>query len=174
MQIGVILGSTRKNRKSEWAANLIIQTIQSIYPEIKAILIDPNDFQIVHDGDKDPKYSAIVGSSNAFVIVVPEYNHGYPGRLKTLLDAEYELYKDKPVLLVGWSQGDFGGSRAVQNLLPVVRRLGLVLLSFDVHFSNYQSKFDQAGNLVDEATDERVKQGLAELVRVTQIFINSK
>ena len=49
--------------------------------------------------------------SDALVIVAPEYNHGYPGMLKHVLDTNLHEYVHKAVGVVGVSAG-FGGARA--------------------------------------------------------------
>jgi NAD(P)H-dependent FMN reductase len=62
------------------------------------------------------------------VLVVPEYNHGYPGLLKHVLDTNLKEYIHKAVGICGVSAGGLGGTRVIQNLLPVMRELGLVTI----------------------------------------------
>jgi NAD(P)H-dependent FMN reductase len=64
--------------------------------------------------------------SDALVIVAPEHNHGYPGMLKHVLDTNLHGYVHKAGGVVGVSAGVFGGARVIQNLIPVMRELGLV------------------------------------------------
>ena len=71
---------------------------------------------------KDPKFSETVARADALVLVVPEYNHGYPGLLKHVLDTNLKEYIHKAVGICGVSAGGFGGARAIQNLLPVTAR----------------------------------------------------
>jgi hypothetical protein len=54
--------------------------------------------------------------------------------------------------LCGVSAGPFGGTRVIQNLLPVMRELGLVTIFYDLNFSNVQTLFDESGNLIDKST----------------------
>jgi NAD(P)H-dependent FMN reductase len=64
---------------------------------------------------------------------------------------------------VGVSAGPFGGTRGIQDLLPVMRELGLVTIFWDVNFSNVQRVFDQEGKLLDQSLIRRIGQFLQEL-----------
>lgn len=60
--------------------------------------------------------------ADGFVLVFPEYNHGYPGALKNILDALKDEWVRKPFALVS-TGGISGGMRASENLLPVLQAL---------------------------------------------------
>src|SRR5213075_2865296 len=94
---------------------------------------------------KDPAFSATVNRADALIIVVPEYNHGYPGLLKHALDMNLNEYIHKAVGLCGVSAGPFGGARVIENLIPVMRELGLVTTFTDVNFGKVQTLFDESG-----------------------------
>src|SRR5690242_12331019 len=98
---------------------------------------------------KHPHFSAVAMRADALILVVPEYNHGYPGLLKHVLDSNLKEYIHKAVGICGVSAGGFGGTRVIQNLLPVLRELGLVTIFWDANFSNVQSLFDQEGRMTD-------------------------
>ena len=89
--------------------------------------------------------------ADALVLVAPEYNRGYPGLLKHVLDTNLTEYIHKAVGVVGVSAGIFGGARVIENLLPVLRELGLVTIFWDVNVNNVRSRFDEGGSLVDES-----------------------
>ncbi len=165
--IPIILGTSRKDAQSLNAANLI-KTVASDNSEIAASLIDPTNFKLPYDGNeeyaKDPKYTKITNKADAFVLVVPEYNHSFPGSLKRLLDSELKNYNKKPVSLVGVSAGPWGGTRAIQSIIPVLRELGLIVSSYDLHFPVIQNIFDKKGNLVEKEYKDRAKKFLDELL----------
>jgi NAD(P)H-dependent FMN reductase len=102
--------------------------------------------------------------ADALVIVSPEYNHGYPGLLKHVLDSCLQEYIHKAVGVVGVSAGPFGGTRGIQDLLPVLRELGLVCIFWDVNFSSVYKTFDAEGKLLDQAVPGRIDKFLKELV----------
>jgi hypothetical protein len=52
----------------------------------------------------------------------------------------------------------------IQNLLPVMRELGLVTIFWDVNFSTVQKVFDESGKLLDESFIRRIDKFLKELI----------
>ncbi len=118
----------------------------------------------------DPGFSEKMKRADGLAIVVPEYNHGYPGLLKHALDMCLEEYSHKAVGFCGVSAGPFGGARAIENLLPVARELGLVATFTDVNFSRVRDAFDEAGNLTDEKYSVRVERFLDELVWMSRVL----
>lgn len=84
-------------------------------------------------------WSATVAAADAFVFVMPEYNHGYPASLKNAIDFLYREWQYKPVGFVSYG-GVVGGTRAVQMLKPVLAALKLVPMVEAVpitHFSTH-------------------------------------
>ena len=108
--------------------------------------------------------------ADALVLVVPEYNHGYPGSLKHALDTCLKEYIHKAVGICGVSAGPFGGARVIENLLPVMRELGLVTIFWDVNFGNVQSLFDTSGKLLDKAYIKRTDKFLKELIWMAKVL----
>ena len=99
-----------------------------------------------------------------FFIVVPEYNHSFPGTLKRLLDSELQNYNHKAVAFAGVSAGPWGGTRAVESLVNVVRELGLAATHADANFPTVQNLFDEKGNLIDDKYVSRVQKSFRELI----------
>ena len=52
----------------------------------------------------------------------------------------------------------------IQNLLPVMRELGLVTIFWDVNFSRVHDAFDERGELRDQAFLRRIDKFLRELI----------
>ena len=167
LNIPVILGTTRKGRMSEHAARFVLGELKK-QSGVTTELIDIRTLALPVDdageGVKDAGFSAKMNSADALVIVAPEYNHSFPGLLKHVLDSCLKEYVHKAVGVVGVSAGPFGGTRGIQDLLPVLRELGLVSIFWDVNFSNVQSLFDESGTLRDQAYFARIDQFLKELV----------
>lgn len=152
--IPVLLGTTREQRKSFPAAQLVAEVGASL-ENVETLLVDPKDFNFPGDGNdpegKDPRYSAIVARADGFFIVSPEYNHSFPGSLKRMLDSELELYIHKPVAFAGTSSGQWGGVRAIEQLVLATRETGLASIFTDMHFPRVQELFDDNGQLLDES-----------------------
>lgn len=171
--IPVILGTARQGRVSEHVATFVLQEVASrdgVETEIIDIRQIPLSTQDAGEAIKDSKFSATVARADALVIVTPEYNHGYPGLLKHVLDTNLKEYIHKAVGICGVSAGGFGGTRVVQNLLPVLRELGLVTIFWDGNFSGAQKLFDADGKLVDEAYVKRIDQFLKELIWMAKVL----
>jgi len=165
--IPVILGTTRKGRMSLHAATLLTAELAK-RAGLETALIDIGTLPMATDdageATKDAGFAGLMNRADALVIVAPEYNHGYSGLLKHVLDSCLKEYIHKAVGIVGVSAGPFGGSRVIQNLLPVMRELGLVTIFWDVNVSNVQTVFNHDGKLQDEAFARRIGKFLNELV----------
>jgi NAD(P)H-dependent FMN reductase len=167
LYIPVILGTPRKGRASELVARFVLREVER-REGVETELIDVRGLSLASDDEgeaiKDAAFSEKMSRADALVIVVPEYNHGYPGLLKHALDTNLKEYVHKAVGLCGVSAGGFGGTRVVENLLPVLRELGLVTIFWDGNFSGARKLFDEQGDILDAAYARRLDQFLKELV----------
>jgi NAD(P)H-dependent FMN reductase len=166
--IPVLAGTTRVQRRSIYAARFVAQ-VGSQSPEVETLLVDPVEFNFPGDGNdpecKDPRYTEITQRADAFFIVTPEYNHSFPGSLKRMLDSELATYNHKPVGFAGVSDGQWGGVRAIEALVPAVRESGMVVCNVDVQFPFVQKIFnEQTGELQDENFTRRVQRVYTELI----------
>src|SRR3954464_3792081 len=172
--IPVVLGTARKGRYSEYVARFVLEQMR-LRHDVKTELIDIRELRLAPDdaGEalKQPGFSATMMHADALVLVVPEYNHGYPGMLKHLLDTNLKEYIHKAVGVCGVSAGGFGGTRVTEHLLPVLRELGLVTIFWDGNFSSAQKLFDADGKMVDEATHvKRMDKFLGELIWMSKVL----
>lgn len=172
--IPVILGTVRKGRATENVAKFVFEQVKK-REGVESELIDIRElnFPANDAGEqiKDAKFSAACERADGLVIVTPEYNHGYPGMLKHVLDSNLKEYIHKAVGVCGVSAGGFGGTRGVQSLLPVLRELGLVTIFWDGNFSSAQQLFDDAGNMKDRAVHEmRMDKFLGELIWMSKVL----
>ena len=171
--IPVILGTPRQGRMSEHVAKFVLGEVDK-RDGVETGLVDIRDIAIsitdAGEDIKDSKFSETVNRADALVIVAPEYNHGYPGLLKHLLDTNLKEYIHKAVGICGVSAGAFGGTRVIQNLLPVMRELGLVTVFWDGNFSKVQNIFDESGTLLEEAYIRRIDKFLKELIWMAKVL----
>src|ERR1043165_4308197 len=172
--IPVILGTVRKGRASENVAKFVYEQLKK-REGIETELIDIRELHFPGDdaGEqiKDTRFSATCERADGLVIVIPEYNRGYPGMLKHVLDSNLKEYIHKAVGICGVSAGGFGGTRVVENLLPVLRELGLVTIFWDGNFSGAQKLFDDNGKILDEATHaKRIDKNLGELFWMSRVL----
>jgi NAD(P)H-dependent FMN reductase len=172
--IPVILGTVRKGRATENVAKFVFSEVQK-REGVETDLIDIRDLNLPVDdaGEqiKNAKFSETCGRADGFVIVTPEYNHGYPGILKHVLDSNLKEYIHKAVGVCGVSAGGFGGTRVIEAFLPVLRELGLVTIFWDGNFSGAQQLFDTSGKILDEATHvKRIDKFLGELIWMSKVL----
>ena len=165
--IPILVGTNRQSRRSINVAKLI-KKIGDEIDGIETEIVDPDDYDFKNDGNdtenKNEKYSSLTLIADAFLIVVPEYNHSFPASLKAMLDSELKNYIHKPVAFAGVSSGSWGGVRAIESLVNVVRELGLVSTFTDVNFPSVKKLFDDEGKLLDDAYLNRVKRCFTELI----------
>ncbi len=114
--------------------------------------------------DDFPEWRDAIIKADGLVVVTPEYNHGYPGSLKSVIDLLLPEYIHKAVTFVGVSAGPWGGTRVIEACVPMVRELGLVVTFSDLNFPLVGDKFDEEGKITDDAYEERVKGFLDELI----------
>jgi NAD(P)H-dependent FMN reductase len=171
----VLLGTNRKQRNSVFPARWLIGEMEK-RDDIQTRLFDTADFALPHDdygqGIKNlfPEWRDTITKADGLIIVSPEYNHGYPGVLKAVLDLLLKEYIHKAVAFVGVSAGPWGGTRVIEVMVPMVRELGLAVTFTDLNFPKVQRQFDGEGKLLDPAFENRAKEFLDELVWMSSVL----
>jgi len=176
LNIPIILGTARENRSSEPVAEFVVDYLKQS-TDVSVELVDVRDYlfgqtyEAWNEHDDVPKiadWKEIAEDADGFIIVTPEYNHGYPGELKILLDAAFEEYFDKPVGLVGVSAGGFGGTRVVEHIKPVLNELGMTVAGNAAYISNIGDKLDDANKITSDAREgleNQIDEVVQELTR---------
>lgn len=158
----VILGSTREGRYGDKVAKTIMSLLQESN-EFNASLIDLKEWDLPFYNEKSSmqysngefsseiinKWTKEIAEADAFIIITPEYNHGYPAVLKNALDYAYFEWKRKPVAFVSYSAGQLGGVRAVEQLRQVVAELHMADIRDGLYISNIFQSFDESGNFMN-------------------------
>ena len=171
--IPVILGTTRKGRRSEHAARFVFEETRkrsSVETEFVDICDIPMRLDDAGEQMKDAGFSSLVTRADGLILVVPEYNHGYPGLLKHALDMNLDEYIHKAGGICGVSAGSFGGARVIEALLPVMRELGLVTIFNDVNFGHAGKIFREDGKLLDHIFVRRTAKFLDELIWMARVL----
>jgi len=166
--IPILLGTNRKERQSEHVAKWLLSKVGE-RDDIETQLFDVRDFHLPYDHygqeikEQFPEWRDAIVRADGLIIVTPEYNHGPPGPLKSVLDLLLREYVHKPVAFAAVSAQVWGGVRVIETMTHIVRELGLVVTFTDLNFPRVQDKFDAEGNLLDEAYYSRVTAFLDEL-----------
>lgn len=170
--IPIILGTNRDGRQSEWVAKWIVQELAGD-DTIETQLFDVRDFNLPEDnygqGIKESfsEYRNAIVRCDGMIIVAPEYNHSFPGRLKSVLDLLLAEYAHKAVGMVAVSAGPWGGVRMIESLIGVTRELGLTVTSVDLQFPQVRNTFNEDGTMkegVVRGNKERFESFLSELL----------
>ena len=176
LNIPVILGSVRNGRRSEAVAKYVFGKVEAA--GIQTQLVDFKELPLpFYDGDTVPvvyykkgypyenvqKWSDIARAADAFIIVSPEYNHGYPAVLKNALDWGYLEFEKKPFGLVGVSDGSVAGARMIEQIRPVIQNYNAMSIRETVMVGPVQTYFGDDGQLLKPELEKRVDGLIASL-----------
>jgi NAD(P)H-dependent FMN reductase len=151
VKVGLVYGSARQGRFCDTVARWTEKELGA-GGNFCVEVIDPAKHNRVawhesaagKDASNDRSLRAQLGEADAFVVVTPEYNHGYPAALKELIDSAGEEWYAKPVAFVSYG-GVSGGLRAVEQLRQVFAELHVVSIRDSVSFQNAWQLFDANG-----------------------------
>ncbi len=172
LNTAVIYGSVRRDRQGIKAARFVVRKLAERGHAVT--LVDPLEHELPfldlmykeYDAGQAPKamttLSEILKRADGFVIVSAEYNHSVPAVLKNLLDHFQSEYLYKPSAIVTYSAGPFGGVRSLINLRAILAELGTPSIPSAFPVSQIHNAFDDDGNPVDRAYDERIVKFLDE------------
>ena len=96
-------------------------------------------------------------------MIPPEYNASIPGQLKNALDWAWRPYpgnamRDKPVAVIGASEGRFGAMRAQAELRTVLKMIGARVIDCELAVGTAQHALDADGRPRDETQRARLTQ----------------
>ncbi len=151
INVKVILVSTRPGRKGAAIAEWILTEAQK-QEELNVSMIDlksenlpfmdepnhPRLGQYIHQHTKD--WSTKIAATDAFIVVLPEYNHSYPASIKNAIDFLFHEWRHKPVGFVTYG-GIAAGTRSMQALKPVLSALEMFPLTAAVNIANHPAYF---------------------------------
>ncbi len=150
LKVAVIVGSTREGRRGGTVARWFVTQVEPRADmEVDLIDLADIDFPAVYPQELGPVEKAFaqrIADADAYVVVTPEYNHGYPAALKQAIDFPYLEWSGKPVAFVSYG-GMSGGLRAVEQLRQVFAEVNAASVRDSVSFHNIdtQDLFDATG-----------------------------
>lgn len=170
------MGSTRKGRNGEKVGKYVHSLAATEasweveYLDLKTInlpmyaeAVSPS-FRESLDGLPEvvQEWSRKIEEADAYIIITPEYNHGYPAPLKNAIDWLFHEWNKKPVAFVSYG-ALLAGGRAVEQLRQVVAELHMTSVRAQVLFPAVWEAFAENGQPKDPATEERVRGMFKEL-----------
>lgn len=146
LNLAIIVGSTREgrlaSRVTEWFVPLArahgryaVDVLDLAEVGLPAVLTETPSPDVA-------AYLQRLGKADAFVVVTPEYNHGYPAALKQAIDTGFEEWQAKPVAFVSYG-GISGGLRAVEQLRQVFSELHAITIRDGVAVTDCWSSFGE-------------------------------
>jgi NAD(P)H-dependent FMN reductase len=173
--IGIIVASTRHERTGErvgrWVetearlrANFAVEWIDlaawvfPFYPHPTPTKVAERSYT----DERERAWVELIGRMDGFIIVTPEYNHGYPAALKNALDYTYAGWVRKPIAFVSYG-GSSGGTRAVEQLRQVAIELQMAPVRDEVNIPFVSRALDEHGVPKDELQRKRVELMLNDL-----------
>lgn len=156
----IIIGSTRPGRRGSavgsWFYDLAVRHdrfgVELIdLAEVNLPLLDEplQPGRGPYSQEHTRRWSRTISLGQAYVFVVPEYNHSYNAATKNALDFLAEEWRNKPVGFVGYG-GIAAGARAVQALTPVVVALGMIPITRAVHIPLINRAMSAGGQFKSE------------------------
>lgn len=172
--IAVIVGSTRDDRIGGRVAEWFVGEVES-HGGFAVDVIDldvlvgdlPGRLPAGHPArgeypDEVRPLAARIAAAHGFVLVTPEYNHGYPGSLKNAIDLVNAEWRAKPVAYVSYG-GLSGGMRAVEQLRQVMVELHTVSIR-DAVVIQFAGRSFRSGAAPDDP-DGMIADGVRALLR---------
>ncbi len=167
LYLPILLGTAREGRQSEKAARYVLEKAKQQAFETE--LLDVHDFVSVGrteamEHPSAQQWSQIMTRADGLIIVTPEYNHGYPGELKLMIDQIYKEYANKALAVCGVSSGWTGGVRAVKLLVSVAHTLKMYPIRNALYFPNVETLFSEDGSIKDPGYEKMTQTMFDELV----------
>jgi NAD(P)H-dependent FMN reductase len=176
MQLQVVIASTRPGRVglsiATWAyeyarAHAKFEEVALVdLAEVNLPFIDephhPNLRQYTKDHTR--AWSTTVAAADAFVFVIPEYNHSAPPALVNAIDYLFHEWHYKPVGLVSYG-GVSGGTRSAQMVKQMVTAVKMVPLFESVSIPFFRQHLKDGAFAANDAHEKSAQAMLDELVR---------
>jgi len=173
IKLKVILGSVREGRAGEKLLDWSKKYIEA-NKEFDVEYIDLKDYQFpmyrfagspAYGPLDDPlveKFRHKIADGDAFIMVTPEYNRGYPASLKNAIDHVYNEWNNKPVAFISYG-GMFAGDRAVEQLRIVAIELQMAPIREQFSIPLIWQAFDDKGELKDSTAANRLTSMVKQL-----------
>ncbi|MDS1270770.1 NAD(P)H-dependent oxidoreductase [Lipingzhangella sp. LS1_29] len=167
LRVGVITGSTRTDRfgpiPAHWIAeqarsrgDLHVDPIDLLEADLPTTM--PGDDESVPAPASVQALAPRLAAADAFIVVTPVYNRGYPASLKNAIDWYLQEWNAKPVGFVAYG-GMSGGSYAVEQLRLVFNEVHATTIRNTVSFINFWECFDDQGNPTDPESVNSAAKG---------------
>lgn len=164
LKLALIVGATGEGRFGEVLGRWLAGEIESsgLFALEVIPLSDPQG--VVPQGGETPeaaiaRFRAQIAAADGFLIITPEYNHGYPAGLKHAIDQTGREWSAKPVAFASHG-GMSGGIRAVEQLRQVFIEMHAVNVREGLSFHGARATFGEDGRPLEAAATHAAAQAM--------------
>jgi NAD(P)H-dependent FMN reductase len=148
LSLVVVTGSVREGRHGPTVTRWFAQQATT-HPAFEVHAVDLADLDLTftlprHLPPVQQDFLARIDRADAVVVVVPEYNHGYPASLKQAIDIGRYEWRRKPVGIVSYGARS-GGIRAAEQLRQVFPELEATTIRESIAIRDVWDAFDEDG-----------------------------
>jgi NAD(P)H-dependent FMN reductase len=173
LSLPVILGTVREDNATQPVAEYALERLEA-RDDVTSTLIEPDEIGLGNLQKRLPNadilsneeefFLDILEDADGFVFATPEYNHGYPGTLKNVIDHTWAEWNRKAYGLVT-TGGSKAGVRAEDQLRTVINGgLGGAVVPQGVNVPNVGEAFTDEGPADEETWQRRFDKLAARLV----------
>lgn len=120
---------------------------------------------LVAPSDNTLDFAERVRKADGLILVVPEYNGGYPASIKNVIDLLTDEWRKKPVAFAVVSNGQFGGSQVVFSLQFTLWKIMATTVSPAFRIPDIETIIDENGIPADKPLmDKRASTTIRELL----------
>lgn len=152
--ICIISTSIRKDRRSNRVATYLAGLLKEKFQaEVEILDLLSYSFPLFEERLKyldSPSpdvldFAGRIRKSAGLILVVPEYNGGYPASLKNVIDLLTDEWRKKPVAFAVVSNGQFGGSQVIFSLQFTLWKIMAITVSPALRIADIETSFDEKG-----------------------------
>lgn len=154
VHIAIISSSIRKGRFSHRAALYMSGILKEKF-DAEAEILDLLDYnfplfeeRLKYLDSPSPDtvdFAGRVRKADGLILVVPEYNGGYPASIKNVIDLLTDEWRRKPVAFAVVSNGRFGGSQVIFSLQFSLWKIMALTVSPALRISDIETSIDEMG-----------------------------
>jgi chromate reductase len=173
MQLLGISGSLRRDSHNTKLLRVAGELVEaqagaefSLYEDLKAIPPYDADDDVGEGPAAVASLRRAIDEADAILFATPEYNSSIPGQLKNAIDwasrpLATNVLRNKPVAVVGASEGMFGAVWAQAELRKVLAATGARVVEGEVAVGHAHERFDDQGRLNDSTLLEALEDTLS-------------
>lgn len=168
----ILIGTNRPNSNSSKIAHIYANCMNEMGLENQIVELEklPHDFAYSQLGTQTEDYTDFILNTIAnidkMIIVIPEYNGGFPGVLKSFFDTVPPKYVNgMRCALVGVSSGHAGAARALDSFSDILHYLKAEVYSNKPKFSGIDGLLDDNRLFKDSKNIDRIKEQIEGLMK---------